>query len=177
MRPAGAYTPDMMNVAHEADVYSMWADMVCYDELRNSDVGTHGCCVYAGRRDGHAYAHTHDEIMSRYYIRMRDHGRMPDAIANDMGNDYYVARVRDEAAAREFANYVFAPPAPEAKAEPKKAATKSSDKSKAAAAKMTKAKATTKASDSKPKTKAKPKAKSKAKGKSKAKSKGKGKAK
>ena len=177
MRPAGAYTPDMMNVAHEADVYSMWADMVCYDELRNSDVGTHGCCVYAGRRDGRAYAHTHDEIMSRYYIRMRDHGRMPDAIANDMGNDYYVARVRDEAAAREFADYVFAPPAPEAKAEPKKAATKSADKSKTAAAKTTKAKATTKASDSKPKTKAKPKAKSKAKGKSKAKSKGKGKAK
>ncbi len=135
MRPAGAYTPDMMNVAHEADVYSMWADMVCYDELRNTDVGTHGCCVYAGRRDGRAYAHSHDEIMSRYYIRVRDHGRMPDAISNDMGNDYYVARVRDEKAAREFMSFVFEPAAPEP--EPKAKASAKKDAKKPAAKKAT----------------------------------------
>ena len=31
MRPAGGYTPDMMNFAHSTDVYTIWADMVLYD--------------------------------------------------------------------------------------------------------------------------------------------------
>ena len=28
MRPAGGYTPDMMNYAHSTDVYTIWADMI-----------------------------------------------------------------------------------------------------------------------------------------------------
>ena len=31
MRPAGGYTPDMMNFAHSTDVYQIWADMVTKD--------------------------------------------------------------------------------------------------------------------------------------------------
>ena len=37
MRPAGGYTADMMNYAHETDVYQIWADMVCYDERRKPE--------------------------------------------------------------------------------------------------------------------------------------------
>ena len=31
MRPAGGYTPDMMDFAHSTDVYQIYADMVAFD--------------------------------------------------------------------------------------------------------------------------------------------------
>ena len=34
MRPAGGYTPDMINFAHSTDIYKIWADMVVFDESR-----------------------------------------------------------------------------------------------------------------------------------------------
>ena len=38
MRPAGGYTPDMINFANSVDCYQIWADMVCYDEVRRVDL-------------------------------------------------------------------------------------------------------------------------------------------
>ena len=37
MRPAGGYTPDLINYANSVDCYQIWADMVCYDELRHEN--------------------------------------------------------------------------------------------------------------------------------------------
>lgn len=50
-------------------------------------------CVYAGRRDGAAYKHTHQEILARYGAVMKMCDRMPDALALDMGNQMYVVNV------------------------------------------------------------------------------------
>ena len=36
MRPAGGYTPDMMDFAHSTDVYQIYADMVAFDERKRS---------------------------------------------------------------------------------------------------------------------------------------------
>ena len=59
MRPAGGYTPDMINYANSVDCYQIWADMVCYDEVRNAELdGPKYFCVYAGRRDCHEYTST-----------------------------------------------------------------------------------------------------------------------
>ena len=41
MRPAGGYTPDMINYANSVDCYQIWADMVCYDEVRSLDLNGH----------------------------------------------------------------------------------------------------------------------------------------
>lgn len=48
MRPAGGYTPDLINYANSVDCYQIWADMVCYDELRHEKLDLpHHYCVYA----------------------------------------------------------------------------------------------------------------------------------
>ena len=39
MRPPGGYTPDMMNYAHNTDVYQIWADMVTADKRLLPDSG------------------------------------------------------------------------------------------------------------------------------------------
>ena len=53
MRPAGGYTPDMMDFAHNTDVYEIWAEMVAYNERRLPDIGGDRYCAFASRRDQH----------------------------------------------------------------------------------------------------------------------------
>ncbi len=90
MRPCGGFTPDMIDFAHSTDVYKIWADMIAFDRS-TMPVGQHAFCAYAGRRDGKNFAMSHTDIMSKYagHIRMVD--RIPDALADAMGNQMYVA--------------------------------------------------------------------------------------
>ncbi len=91
MRPPGGYTPDMMNFANQLDVYQIWADMVCWD---TSDIDTSNrpyICVFASRRDTHTYRHTHEEIMNIYRDFMMMEERMPEVLADAMGNQMYTA--------------------------------------------------------------------------------------
>jgi ABC-type multidrug transport system fused ATPase/permease subunit len=39
--------------------------MVAFDERRMPESGEHWYCVYASRKDGHAYVRTHEDIMAR----------------------------------------------------------------------------------------------------------------
>ncbi len=91
MRPAGGYTPDMMDYAHNTDVYEIWAEMVAYNERRLPDVGGDRFCAYASRRDIHKYVHTHEEIMEKYGDCMKMCERMPDVLSGAMGNQMYTA--------------------------------------------------------------------------------------
>ena len=107
MRPAGGYTPDMINYANSVDCYQIWADMVCYDEVRNAELdGPKYFCVYAGRRDCHEYKHNHAQIMAKYGSRMRMCERIPQALRLDMGDWMYTAVVRSTAERDAFIRYV-----------------------------------------------------------------------
>ncbi len=91
MRPAGGYTPDMMNFAHSTDVYQIWADMVAFDQRRKG-AGEQYWCAYASRRDSHSYVHSHDEVLSRYGDSICMCRRMPDALSDALGNQVFIAR-------------------------------------------------------------------------------------
>ena len=108
MRPAGGYTPDMMNYAHSTDVYQIWAEMMVYDRRLLQPSGDDHFCAYYGRRDGKAYRHSHDEVMARYGSVMAMQGRIPEAIAPDLGNVMYMIHARDEAAMQEFYDFISA---------------------------------------------------------------------
>ena len=107
MRPAGGYTPDMMNFAHSTDVYTLWADMVCTNSRQLSDNGVHRYCVFASRKDAFTHTHTHNEILDRYGSRIVLCERMPDIFSAAMGNQMYTALCDTIADAREFAEYVL----------------------------------------------------------------------
>jgi len=95
MRPPGGYTPDMMNFAHSTDVFQIWADMVAFDECRKSQ-GEQYYCAYAGRRDGKAYRHSHEEVMARYGADICMAERVPAALADDLCDFAYMARFKDK---------------------------------------------------------------------------------
>ncbi len=115
MRPAGGYTPDMMDFAHSTDVYRIYADMVAFDERRMPGSGEHFYCVYASRKDGHAYARTHEQIMARYGAFMVMQEEMPPMNWPQMGRYMYTARLRTFEEVRAFIDWVQGAPEQERK--------------------------------------------------------------
>ena len=107
MRPAGGYTPDMMNYAHSIDVYQIWADMVTTDSRIFPSSDREYCCVYASRRDGRSYVHSHEEILDRYGADMVMCERIPEILSGAMGNQMYTAKLGSEKEAEEFIAYAL----------------------------------------------------------------------
>ncbi|MBQ2617983.1 MAG: carbamoylphosphate synthase large subunit [Oscillospiraceae bacterium] len=90
MRPCGGFSPDMMNYAHSTDVYKIWADMIAFDRSDKAQ-GEHGYCAFAGRRDGKAFSLSDGALVTRYARALRMTGRIPDALADAMGNRFFIA--------------------------------------------------------------------------------------
>jgi len=105
MRPAGGYTPDMINFSHSIDVYKIWADMVAYGK---SDVrpGEQYYCAFASRRDEHRYRHTHEEILSLYGKDMVMCERMQGIMVSAMGEQMYTVRLKTYDEMTEFDRFV-----------------------------------------------------------------------
>ena len=93
MRPAGGYTPDMMNFAHSTDVYRIYAEMVTCDRRVEPASTQHGYCVYASRKDGHHYAYPHEDILRRYASKLVMQEEMPPMNWPQMGRYMYTAKL------------------------------------------------------------------------------------
>ena len=110
MRPAGGYTPDMMNYACSVDVYQIYADMVTADARIFPQPSRTYYCAYASRKDGHSYLHTHQEIMQAYGDRMMMQEEMPPMNWPQMGRYMYTARLDSLEDAQTFIRFVLDPP-------------------------------------------------------------------
>ena len=106
MRPAGGYTPDMMNYAHSMDVYQIWADMVTDNRRIQADAHEDYFCVYAGRRDQFSYVHSPEEISNKYGNAIVMAERMPEMMVPQMGNQCYTVKLKTEAEVHEFIKFV-----------------------------------------------------------------------
>ncbi len=106
MRPAGGYTPDMMDFAHSTDVYQIYADMVAFDARKLPEPAEHFYCVYASRKDGRTYARTHEEIMAEYGSVMMMQEEMPPMNWPQMGRYMYTARLKTFEEAQAFIRFV-----------------------------------------------------------------------
>ena len=106
VRAPGGYDPDMVNFAHSFDLYQIWADMVSTGTSANAAGGETFYCVYASQRDCYAYAHSYQEILDRYGYAICKHGRMPDVLSDDMGNTFFMARLKSAEEGERFAAFV-----------------------------------------------------------------------
>ncbi len=105
MRPGGGFTPDMINYAHEVDVYEIWAEMVAYDQRRLPDPHNDYYCVFVGRRDNVEYVHSHPDIMQKYAYALKMWEKMPQILSAAMGDQTYVARFKTKEEMNEFLDY------------------------------------------------------------------------
>ncbi|MBR0081744.1 MAG: carbamoylphosphate synthase large subunit [Clostridia bacterium] len=106
MRPAGGYTPDMMNFGHSTDVYQIWADMITTDRRILPDRHEDHFCVYVGRKDWHPYVHSREEILWKYGDRIAMSERMPELMWATMGADMYTAHAYSEGEVFEFIDFI-----------------------------------------------------------------------
>lgn len=91
MRPAGGFTTDLYDYAYETDVYKIWADMVCFDRSTMPDDRPRHFCAFCGRRDGKHFVLDHEAVLAKYKGAIKQHGRIPDALAGAMANQMYIA--------------------------------------------------------------------------------------
>lgn len=105
MRPAGGYTPDMINFAHSTDVYKIWADMVAYGESRTAQ-GRQYYCAFASRRDIYSYVHSHEEVLARYESKLVMCERMPELFKAAMGQQMYTVRLDTREEVEAFVAFV-----------------------------------------------------------------------
>ncbi|HJB25087.1 MAG TPA: carbamoylphosphate synthase large subunit [Firmicutes bacterium] len=106
MRPAGGYTPDMINFANSVDIYQIWADMVAFGECHVDLTKPHYYAVYASRRDEKQYLHSHEEILERYGAAIVMQERMPEILSAAMGNQMYTAKLETSQKAEEFVSFI-----------------------------------------------------------------------
>ena len=107
MRPAGGHDPDMMNYAQSVDVYRIYAEMVTYGRRISPDSDEHYLCAYAARKDGHAFSHSHEEIMERYRNDIVLQEEMPPIDWPSMGRYVYMARFKQKTEMEEFFAFVL----------------------------------------------------------------------
>lgn len=119
MRPAGGYTPDMINFAHSTDVYKIWADMVAFGKSKLAQDSQHHAgnalsiawpdehyCVFASRRDIYSYVHSHEEVVEKYRDQIVMCERMPEILSGAMGNQMYTVKVKTAEEKDEFIRFV-----------------------------------------------------------------------
>ena len=92
MRPAGGYTPDLINYANSISCYDIYADVVSYDENRVPLAENKYYAVTSSRRYNLKYTHSDNEIFDKYRLNICMYGEYPDAIKDDMGDYYFFAK-------------------------------------------------------------------------------------
>ncbi|MBQ8639519.1 MAG: carbamoylphosphate synthase large subunit [Lachnospiraceae bacterium] len=105
--PRGGFTPDMLNYANSTDVYKIWADMAAFDQRLVAERPDRYYCICIGRRDNRTYAHSHEDVLSRYRADITMSDRMPDVLAAEMGNQMYIAKFEEKEQMDQFIDYVI----------------------------------------------------------------------
>ena len=90
MRPSGGSTPDMIDFAHDINVYKIWADMIAFGRSTATS-GKDSYCGFIGRRYKNDFVLSHDSIMEKYGTHIRQESPVPDALSGAMGNYMYLA--------------------------------------------------------------------------------------
>ena len=106
MRPAGGFTPDMINFSQSADMFKIYADMIAYDSTLADLSKEHSFCVYASRRDAEHYLHSNGDVLRDFGSKIRISGRMAEALSDVMGNDMFIACFPTMEEMQNFVRYV-----------------------------------------------------------------------
>ena len=92
MRPAGGFTPDLINFSQSVNCYQIYADVMAFNENRQDLSMPKYFAACASRRDGANYEFSDDEILERYKNNICSHGRYPDVLSSAMGNRFFMAK-------------------------------------------------------------------------------------
>lgn len=94
IRPPGGYSVDMWNFSYDVDLYAQYARIVNGLPF-DAYVQRNYFCAYVGRKDGHSFRNSIDEIIYRYHLELFYHGEMPKVFSKALGNYGFIFRSPD----------------------------------------------------------------------------------
>jgi carbamoylphosphate synthase large subunit len=95
LRPPGGFTTDMMNLAFDFDVYSLWARALIGESFAASTFNCKYHTAHAGRREGRRYCLSHSELAAELGATLQACRPVPKAFADTMGDTAYLLRHPD----------------------------------------------------------------------------------
>ncbi|MCD8194987.1 MAG: ATP-grasp domain-containing protein [Coprobacillus sp.] len=106
LRPAGGYTPDLINYANSCSCYDIYADSIAYDENREDMSKTKYFAACASRRDSNEYVYSDEDLRYKYYFHLHFSGEYPEVYRGDMGDRFFMAKFVDIKEVMDFKDYV-----------------------------------------------------------------------
>lgn len=94
MRPAGGLTPEMINVTNSISTYAVYADVVAFDKNKQLQGKEKLFVAEVARRDKQEYKNSNNQILDNYKSNIFLSGRYPKAIAQGMGESYFIAKFK-----------------------------------------------------------------------------------
>ena len=91
MRPAGGYTPDMLNYSQSLSCYQIYGDIMAFNENRQDMNKEKYFCACASRRNNCNYVHSDQEVLEVFRGHVKWFGHYPQALSSAMGNRFFMA--------------------------------------------------------------------------------------
>ena len=92
MRPAGGFTPDLINFSQSISTYQLYGDVMAYNENRQKMDFEKYFAACASRRDNVEYEYTDVNVLEKFYGKVSHYGRYPKALSGAMGNRFFMAK-------------------------------------------------------------------------------------
>ena len=95
MRAPGAFIPEIMNFTYNVDVYTIWADMIKYNQCFY-DIKRQCYIGYAGRREGVNYLHSYEDIRRLYSYQIALETDVDKILSNAMGSHVFIVKANSK---------------------------------------------------------------------------------
>ena len=106
MRPAGGYTPDLLNYSQSVNCYQIYADVMAFDENRQDLSMSKYYAACASRRNNVNYEHNDQEVLEKYRYNICNYGHYPYALSSAMGDRFFMAKFAHLAEVEQFREFV-----------------------------------------------------------------------
>jgi biotin carboxylase len=109
MRPPGGPMMDVLNYAHDIDLYREWANVVMYNAF-TAEVRRPYWCAFVGRKRHRPHRYTHQEILNAVGALIVHTEALPPVFARAMGHQGYILRSADRAELQSAIDFILTPP-------------------------------------------------------------------
>lgn len=106
MRPAGGYTPDLINFSQSVSCYKIWADVMAFNENRQDLTMEKYYAACGSRRNNVPYLHSDQEVLGKYHNCLSAYGYYPYVLSGAMGNRYFMAKFKTLEEVKEYQDFV-----------------------------------------------------------------------
>ena len=106
MRPAGGFTPDLINFSQSINCYQIYADVMAFNENRQDLNLEKYYAACASRRNLANYLHNDEEVLNKYQNKICNYGYYPEVLSGAMGDRFFMAKFDTLEEVMEFKDYV-----------------------------------------------------------------------